>query len=104
MGIALGRVRISYDDFCRCTPVEFEEVCKAWQETRDAEYKESWERTRLLATITIQPHVKQKLTAHKLLPFAWDNEQPEAPQAKQMTAEQRRKRMDEIAKKLGTTA
>lgn len=96
-------MHISYNDFCWCTPEEFEEVCKAWQETRDAEYKENWERTRLLATITIQPHVKQKLTAQKLLPFAWDKKTSSVPKAKRMTAEQRRKRMDEVAKKLGTT-
>ncbi len=67
---------------------------------RDAEYKESWERTRMLATITIQPHVKQRLTAQKLLPFAWDKNTPDMPKYKQMTAEQRHKRMEEIAKKL----
>ena len=59
---------------------------------------------RLLATITIQPHVKQKLTAQKLLPFAWDKKSTSEPStAKPMTAEQRRKRMDYIARKLGKT-
>lgn len=97
-------MHISYEDFCRCTPDEFEEICKAWQETRDADYKENWERMRLLATITIQPHVKQKLTAQKLLPFAWDKKNTSrVPKAKKITAEQRRKRMDDIVRKLGET-
>lgn len=71
---------------------------------RDADYKENWERMRLLATITIQPHIKQKLTAQKLLPFAWDKKNTSsAPKAKKITAEQRRKRMDDIVRKLGET-
>lgn len=28
---------------------------------------------RMLACITIQPHVKNKLTPQKLLPLSWDN-------------------------------
>lgn len=99
----MGRVHISYEDFCKCTPEEFEAVCKAWQETRDAEYKENWERIRLLATITIQPHVKQKITAQKLLPFAWDKKTFGIAESKQMTSKEKRERMDKILNKLGKT-
>ena len=73
LGYALGCVGMSYDDFCRCTPEEFKATTEAWNEMREAEERISWERMRLLATITIQPHVRSRLTATKLLPFPWDN-------------------------------
>ena len=53
LGYALGCVRLSYDDFCRCTPSEFNCICKAYNEQREADYKDGWERMRLLATIVI---------------------------------------------------
>lgn len=83
---------------------EFEAICESWQKMRDAEYKENWERVRMLATITIQPHVKQKLTAQKLLPFDWDKKILAAPKAAHTAVdmEKRRQRMAEIAAKLET--
>lgn len=78
LGYALGCIRLSYDDFCRLTPEEFGAVSKAYQEYREAEYRGEWERMRLLATITIQPHVKKKMTPQALLPFEWDRQKPKA--------------------------
>ena len=72
LGFALGCVRLSYDDFCRCTPEEFNGICKAYHNQRETDYKNEWERMRMLATITIQPHTKSKITAQKLLPFPWE--------------------------------
>ena len=60
------------------TPEEFGAVSKAYQEYREAEYRGQWERMRLLATITIQPHVKKKMTPQALLPFEWDRQKPKA--------------------------
>lgn len=31
-----------------------------------------------MATITIQPHVKKKMTPQALLPFEWDRQKPKA--------------------------
>lgn len=78
LGYALGCIGLSYDDFCRLTPEEFGAVSKAYQEYREAEYRGEWERMRLLATITIQPHVKKKMTPQALLPFEWDRQKPKA--------------------------
>jgi hypothetical protein len=33
-----------------------------------------WERMRLLAAITIQPHCKKKMTPERLLPLPWDRD------------------------------
>lgn len=72
MGYALGRIGLSYDDFCRLLPEEFEQIGKAYSERCAEENRMEWERMRVLATITIQPHVKGKMTPQKLLPFPWE--------------------------------
>lgn len=69
-------------------------------------YKGDWERMRLLATITIQPHLAKgkRITPEKLLPLPWDKvvkrgaSQQDVPQ---LTPAQQRKRMAELVKKLG---
>lgn len=89
------------DDFCGLTPQEFEAICKAYHDQRQSDYQNDWERMRMLATICIQPHVKNKLTPHKLLPFAWDNKRKRSKAEQSMTAEERQKRMAEMIAKLG---
>lgn len=61
-----------YDDFERLTPAEFTACCSAWNDIREADERAKWERARTLATITIQPHIKGKMSATNLLPFPWD--------------------------------
>jgi len=84
---------------------DFEAVYKAYVEQRDIMYKDQWERMRLLATITIQPHLakNKKVTPEKLLPFPWDKKKGKRAKAKEkgLTPEQQRKRMEELVKKLG---
>lgn len=70
---------MSYDDFCRCTPEEFESICNAYHAGREAFYRDGWEKVRMLAAITIQPHVKKKITPKTLLPFSWDKKTRKKP-------------------------
>lgn len=107
MGIALGCIGLSYDDFCRCYPDEYYSIAKAWHEMRDAEMKADWERMRLLATITIQPHTKRKITAQKLVPLPWDNTKKKTPrkaEADTMTVEQHRQRAAELERRLNSNS
>ena len=57
---------------------------------------------RLLATIVIQPHLSKgrKITPEKLLPFPWD-QKTNKQKGPKMSAEQQRKRMEELVAKLG---
>lgn len=57
---------------------------------------------RLLATISIQPHLAKgnKITAEKLLPFPWDKK-PAANKDKQLTREEQRRRMERMVANLG---
>lgn len=104
LGIALGCIRLSYHDFCSCYPDEFFSICKAWRDMRDAEVRTDWERTRLLAAITIQPHIKRKITPQKLLPLPWDITKPKPKQpGEKLTVEQHRQRAEEIERRINGT-
>lgn len=86
---------------------EFAAVYKAYVEQRDTDFKDNWQRMRMLATIIIQPHLSKnkKITPEKLLPFPWDKPQKRDAKDKgpKLTPEQQRERMAKLAKKLGTT-
>ena len=64
---------MTYDDFCRCSVEEFNAIYKAWRESKESDERGAWERMRLLATISIQPHVKRKMKPQTLLPLPWDS-------------------------------
>lgn len=100
LGYALGCIHLSYDDFCRLSPDEFNSVCKVYLDQEQAQYKDKWERMRMLACITIQPHVKNKLTPQKLLPLSWDRKKA-GIKAEHVTAKEAEKRRKEIIALLG---
>ena len=94
LSFALGCVGLSLPDFCALTPSEFRAVCDAWGRRNEGLEQGAWERMRLLATITIQPHVKKRLTPGQLLPLPWDRKRPAAPPvSKEQDMERLRKRM-----------
>lgn len=65
---------LRYDDFCSLTPEEFSYIYRAYSKDREAQYRDNWERTRMLAAITIQPYAKKGMTPQKLLRFPWDGD------------------------------
>ena len=104
LGIALGCIRLSYDDFCKLDFEEFAAVYKAYAEQRDTDFKDNWQRMRLLAAIVIQPHLdrRHKVTPEKLLPFPWDKAKAQAKKKRaEITPEQQRRRMEDLVRKLG---
>lgn len=101
MGLAVGCIGMSRDDFCACDFDEFAAICHAWHERGDALSRDSWERTRTLAAITIQPHVRKKLTPRQLLPLPWDCKKQIRSDAPVRTAEEERKRFEEVVRRLG---
>lgn len=91
---------MSPDDFDRCYFDEFDAICRAWREHEDAATRDAWERMRLLAAISIQPHVKRKVTPRQLLPLPWDTDSAWQKQsAPQLSPSERRKRFESLAKK-----
>ncbi len=59
-----------------------------------------WERMRMNATITIQPHLKKKVTPRQVLPFPWEESKKKA-EAPKVSAEEARKRFERLKKLLG---
>lgn len=98
MGIALGCIGMSRDDFCRCTPCEFHEAWRMWAEHRQDTERGAWERMRMLGLIFIQPLSKKGITAHELLPLPWDEEGKDDKKQKAVSREDFNKRF-EAAKK-----
>ena len=92
VGIALGVLGMSLEDFDRLTPAEFNAVYDKWSKGEESRRKEEWERARLVATILVSPHVKNKVTPQRLMPLPWDGHkaergrksaEPEEPRDKQ---------------------
>lgn len=86
------------DDFCRCTPEEFEAICKAYHDQREADYKTEWDRIRWHASVTLQPHVKGKMSPKKLLPFPWEK-QGKRKNRIEVSAEESKARFEKLAKR-----
>lgn len=94
---------LRYDDFCDLTPDEFSYIYRAYSEEREAQYKDNWERMRMLAAITIQPYAKKGMTPHKLLAFPWDTENrpTRGARAEHVSKEEALKRFEEVLRKVG---
>ena len=93
----MGCIHLSFDDFCRCTPSEFESICEAYHDQREADYKDGWERARAIIVATLRPHLKGRPTARKVYPLPWDK--PKAPQKKApkpLTAEESKARFEKL--------
>lgn len=72
LGIAVGVIGLSYVEFCRLEPYEFSYIYEAYSDERAERDQADWERMRMLASITIQPHVKNRVIPRKLLEFPWE--------------------------------
>ena len=90
---------MSIDDFEKCEFDEFESVCNAWSNRTETNQRESWEQMRLLATISIQPHIKKKITPKQLLPMPWDSEKP-TDNAPKLSREEQQKRFESLSRRL----
>ena len=99
--MAVGCIGMSHDDFCKCTFGEFESISKAWREMTENSSRDQWERTRTLAAICIQPHVRKRITPRQLLPLPWDNKNSVRRKNPPITPEERIKRFEEVAHRLG---
>lgn len=79
---------------------EFTLANKAWQEQEEQRIEGEWERMRVAAAILIQPHIKKKITADKLLPLPWDRKKIPQAAPHQSKAESDR-RAEELMKRQG---
>lgn len=89
------------EDFRNCYVDEFEAICRAWSEMRDGDTRSGWERTRILASISISPHITNPIPPQELFPLPWDEKKSERKEVPEMSAEEQRKRGAEFARSLG---
>ena len=87
---------LSLPDFRNLYPDELSAVFEAKQRQLDFQSRESWEQTRILAAISIQPYSKTRITPASLIPLPWDDHQ-EKSQAF-LSKEDNRKRLEELLK------
>lgn len=76
--MALGCAGMSMDDFCRCTPSEFDEVMRAWHAREQRTERMGWEQVRTVCLFALQPYSKKPLEAKEIMRFAWDEEEEKA--------------------------
>ena len=94
----MGCIGLSYSDFCRLSPDEFGAVCRSYAEEREADLRERWERTRLLAAVSVQPHVRKKLTPQQLIPLPWDKA-PRKWEKEIVSAKEDKRRLSDLVKR-----
>lgn len=63
---------MSLSDFESLSMDEFDAVCKAYGDEREALIENDWERTRAGSCIGIQPHIKGRADPKRILPLPWD--------------------------------
>lgn len=98
LGIAVGRIGMSFDEFCGYYFEEFSAIVEAWREAEEDKAQGEWERMRTLAAICIQPHVKKKITPKQLLPMPWDKKSQIATNEPKLSIEERKERAAKAAK------
>lgn len=74
LGIAVGCIGMSVEDFCRCAPLEFEAVMDAWAERETRRERGAWERLRMECLCTLQPYAGGALEKEDVMRFAWDED------------------------------
>ena len=72
LGHCMGVIGMSYDDFCRLTFEEIDEILKRWAEHNSERVHDGWERMRLHSFLILKPFCSRLTSPKELLPFTWD--------------------------------
>lgn len=91
---------MSVDDFCQCTPLEFQAVYQAWAEAEQRRERAAWERTRMLCTTMLQPYSKRGLEPQDVMRFAWDSDHSE-DESEKLSAKEIRERFEKVKREQG---
>lgn len=86
MGIAVGRVGMSREDFERCTPLEFTRIVQAANEKAEVVIRAGWEQTRAQVISVANLFSKNPINMRKAWPFPWDNETGNAAEVRKGTS------------------
>ena len=78
---------MGYDDFCRCTPSQFNATVEQWNRVHTAQMRGSWERARMMATVFLQPYSKRRLKPTDVMTFEWEKKTDKAGKVEKSTRE-----------------
>lgn len=93
---------MSVDDFCQCTPLEFQAVYQAWADAEQRRERSAWERTRMLCTTMLQPYSKKRLEPQDVMRFAWDaSTGSTTDDTEKLTAKEIRERFEKVKREMG---
>ena len=70
--LALGEMAMTWDEFMNYTPRVFANKVKGHHKAIERELQQSWEQTRWLAAIVINPHLKKQIKPKDLATFPWE--------------------------------
>ena len=73
--MGMGILRLSPSAFWSMTFGEVSLALDANRESEEMRERMEWERTRWLAAITINPHVKKRITPKDLATFPWEKKE-----------------------------
>jgi len=85
MGLAIGCIGMSREDFLRSTPDEFNVIAEAWNNNNVQRCRSGWEQARFIAQFVLMPYSKKTLKPTDLIVFEW--EKPESITSKSATKE-----------------
>lgn len=100
LGIALGQMGMSVEDFDQLTPTQFAITYKWYLKRVEIECKRSWEQTRYILTGILAPYSKKSLAPTDIMNFEWDEKEV----ARELTKEEienTRKRFEELERLWG---
>lgn len=100
MGIALGCIGMSMQDFERCTPSEFKATFDAWNELHERDGRIEWERVRMLCFCSLQPFSKKELSLTDVMVFPWEKEETKN-ERREETREEVMARYEKAKRRLG---
>ena len=97
---------MSADDFCRCTPLEFQAGYKGWAESEHRRQRAEWERTRMECTFILQPWSRRTLKPGDVMQFGWDDSagsgtDPATDEGENLTAKEIRERFEKVKREMG---
>lgn len=72
MGYAVGCMGMRLTDFDLCTPQEFSEVARKWNEREEGLMRERWEQSRMQCMCMLQPYSSKRLEPRDVMRFPWD--------------------------------
>ena len=65
---------MTWDEFMNYTPRIFGNKLRGFYRILEREQHESWEQTRWLAAVVINPHLKKQIKPKDLVTFPWDRQ------------------------------